>query len=129
MNFDVYGINKWGRDFFTILKNGNLGLCNPLKKNNIPVDLISIIKFLNKKLSPPYIVRIADYMEYMINDINNSFNKAIKDIKYENKYTSVYPIKVNQQSQVVKHIIRYGKKFDAGLEVGSKAELLVNSHF
>ena len=125
MKNDIYGIEKWGKIFFKILRNGNLGLLNPLKKSNPPVDLTSIIKSLNKNLSPPYIIRVADYLEYMINDINDSFNKSIRSIGYKNKFKSIYPIKVNQQSQVVKNVIKFGKKFNSGLEVGSKAELLI----
>ena len=125
MKNDIYGIEKWGKNFFKILKNGNLGLLNPQKKHNQPVDLISIIKSLNKKLSPPYIIRVSDYLEYKINDINEYFNKSIKDLGYKNKFKSVYPIKVNQQSQVVKNVVKFGKKYNSGLEVGSKAELLI----
>ena len=31
MTNDIYGIEKWGKGFFKILENGNLGLLNPLK--------------------------------------------------------------------------------------------------
>ncbi|MCH7726915.1 MAG: biosynthetic arginine decarboxylase, partial [Planctomycetes bacterium] len=40
------------------------------------------------------------------------------------KYTCVYPIKVNQQRQVVEKIIEHGQPFGFGLEAGSKPELL-----
>ena len=125
MTNDIYGIEKWGKDFFKILSNGNLGLLNPLKINSKPVDLTKIVKKLNQKLSPPYIVRVSNYLEFMINAVNESFNKSIKTIGYNNKFNSVYPIKVNQQSQVIKKIVKYSKKFNSGLEVGSKAELLI----
>ena len=125
MKNDIYGIEKWGKDFFKILSNGNLGLLNPLKVKNRPIELIKIVKKLNQKLSPPYIIRVSDYLEFMINEINKSFNKSIKTIGYKNKFKSVYPIKVNQQAQVIKNIVKYGKKFNSGLEVGSKAELLI----
>ncbi len=122
---DVYGIEKWGKEYFKILRNGNLGLLNPLKIRNQPVDLNKIIKKLNQKLSPPYIIRVSNYLEFTINEINENFNKSIRAIGYKNKFKSVYPIKVNQQSQVIKKIIKYSKKFNSGLEVGSKAELLI----
>ena len=125
MHEDIYGIEKWGKTFFKILKNGNLGLVNPQRKNNKPVDLISVIKSLNKKLSPPYIIRVSDYVEYTIKNINYNFNKSIKEIKYKNKFRSIYPVKVNQQSQVIKNIVKFSKKYNSGLEVGSKAELLI----
>ena len=125
MTDDVYGIEKWGKDFFQILMNGNLGLKNPLKLKSRPVDLTKIVKKLNQKLSPPYIIRVSDYLEFMINEINENFNKSIRMIGYKNKFKSVYPIKVNQQSQVIKNVVKYSKKFNSGLEVGSKAELLI----
>ena len=58
---DIYGISKWGKPFFEILNNGNIGLKNPLSLGNTPIDIFSIIEKLNKKLSPPYIIRINDY--------------------------------------------------------------------
>ena len=63
MTNDIYGIEKWGKGFFKILENGNLGLLNPLKKQSKPIDLTKIIKKLNQKLSPPYIIRVSDYLE------------------------------------------------------------------
>ncbi len=122
---DIYGITNWGKPYFKILNNGNLGLNNPLCPHSESVDIFSIIDHLSKKLSPPYIIRISDYLEYMINEIHKSFYKSIKEIGYKNKYNGVFPVKVNQQAQVVEKIIKYGKKFDYGLEVGSKPELLI----
>ena len=122
---DIYGIENWGKPYFKILNNGNLGLNNPLCPHSESVDIFSIINHLSKKLSPPYIIRISDYLEYMINEIHKSFYKSIKEIGYKNKYNGVFPVKVNQQAQVVEKIIKYGKKFDYGLEVGSKPELLI----
>ena len=37
----------------------------------------------------------------------------------------MYPIKVNQQKQVVEELVNYGRPYHLGLEVGSKPELLV----
>ena len=36
----------------------------------------------------------------------------------------MYPIKVNQQRQVVEEVLEFGREFDFGLEAGSKPELL-----
>ena len=122
---DIYGINKWGKEFFDVSKKGNLSLKNPFEKKYKPIELITIIKKLNEKLSPPYIIRIIDYLEYMIYQIHKKFEKSIKEIGYKNKYRGVFPVKVNQQEKVVEKIISYGKKLDFGLEVGSKPELLI----
>ena len=77
MTNDIYGIEKWGKGFFKILENGNLGLLNPLKKQSKPIDLTKIVKKLNQKLSPPYIIRVADYLEFMIKEINENSNIQI----------------------------------------------------
>ena len=122
---DIYGINKWGKGFFEISKKGNLALKNPFEKKNDSVELIRVIRELNQKYSPPYIIRIIDYLEYMIYQIHQNFDKSIKEIGYKNKYRGVFPVKVNQQAQVVEKITSYGKKLDFGLEVGSKPELLI----
>ena len=122
---DIYGINKWGKGFFEISKKVNLALKNPFEKKNDSVELIRVIRELNEKYSPPYIIRIIDYLEYMIYQIHQNFDKSIKEIGYKNKYRGVFPVKVNQQAQVVEKITSYGKKLDFGLEVGSKPELLI----
>ena len=122
---DIYGIENWGKPYFKILNNGNLGLNNPLQKNNESVDIFSIINDLSERLSPPYVIRISNYLQFMINEIHENFYNSIKEIGYKNKYQGVFPVKVNQQAQVVEKIIKYGKKFDFGLEVGSKPELLI----
>ena len=109
---DIYGINKWGKGFFEISKKGNLALKNPFEKKNDSVELIRVIRELNEKYSPPYIIRIIDYLEYMIYQIHQNFDKSIKEIGYKNKYRGVFPVKVNQQAQVVEKITSYGKKLD-----------------
>ena len=43
---------------------------------------------------------------------------------YKGCYKGVYPIKVNQQQQVVDEVTRFGAKYHHGLEAGSKAELI-----
>ena len=123
---DIYGIKSWGKPFFEILKNGNIGLKNPLEIKNESVDILSVIKKLKEKFSPPYIIRIENYLEYMVNEIHKNFKNSMQEIGYKNDYRGVFPIKVNQQEQVVKKILKYGKKFNYGLEVGSKAELLIS---
>ncbi|MEP6472252.1 MAG: biosynthetic arginine decarboxylase, partial [Gemmatimonadota bacterium] len=42
---------------------------------------------------------------------------------YAGSYTTVYPIKTNQQRHVLEEILEFGTPFGVGLESGSKAEL------
>ena len=126
MNDDVYGIKKWGNDILEILENGNIGLKNPFYPDNSPADLIKIIKSLNERgISCPVLLRVTDYLAFRIKQINNSFFRAIREIRYKGEYKGVFPVKVNQQAQVIDRIVEFGKEFDFGLEVGSKPELLI----
>ena len=126
MNEDIYGIKKWGNDILEILDNGNIGLKNPFRPDNPPTDLIKIIKSLNERgISCPVLLRVTDYLAFRIKQINNSFFEAIKEIGYKGDYKGVFPVKVNQQAQVIDRIVEFGKEFDFGLEVGSKPELLI----
>ena len=126
MNEDIYGIKKWGNDILEILENGNIGLKNPFQPNYPPTDLIKIIKSLNERgISCPVLLRVTDYLAFRIKQINNSFFRAISEIKYKGEYKGVFPVKVNQQAQVIDRIVEFGKEFDFGLEVGSKPELLI----
>ena len=126
MNDDIYGIKKWGNDILEILENGNIGLKNPFQPDNPPTDLIKIIKSLNERgISCPVLLRVTDYLAFRIKQINNSFFRAIREIRYKGEYKGVFPVKVNQQAQVIDRIVEFGKEFDFGLEVGSKPELLI----
>ena len=123
---DIYGINKWGNDILEIMDNGNIGLKNPFYPDNSPSDLIEIIKSLNERgISCPVLLRVTDYLAFRIQQINNSFLNAIKEIGFKGDYKGVFPVKVNQQAQVIDRIVEFGKKYDFGLEVGSKPELLI----
>ena len=74
-------------------------------------------------LSLPLLVRFSDILKSRIEKINDCFRRAILDVGYTNQYTTVYPIKVNQQRHVVEEIVEFGKPHGVGLEVGSKPEL------
>ena len=50
--------------------------------------------------------------------------KAIKNLGYKGSYRGVFPIKVNQQQQVIEEIADFGSRYHHGLEVGSKGELI-----
>ncbi len=126
MNDDIYGIKKWGNDILEILDNGNIGLKNPFHPKNSATDLITIIKSLNERgIGCPVLLRVTDYLAFGIKQINYSFFRAIREIRYKGEYKGVFPVKVNQQAQVIDRIVDFGKEFDFGLEVGSKPELLI----
>ena len=63
-------------------------------------------------------------LDSQISFLNESFISAIEKLNYKGAYRGVYPIKVNQQQQVVEEVTKFGQRYHHGLEVGSKAELI-----
>ena len=123
---DLYGIARWGDGLVDILPNGNVGLKDPLSPDAQAVDLAEIIQKLEKRgIQTPVLLRVSNFLEHRINAINEGFHSAIEQVGYGGEYRGVFPIKVNQQAHVVERISEYGESFDFGLEVGSKAELLI----
>ncbi len=91
-----------------------------------PVDLVKLIEDLHARgITTPVLLRVTNFLRARIEQINESFAAAMAEMDYRGRYQGVFPIKVNQQAQVVERIVEYGRPFDFGLEVGSKAELLI----
>ena len=55
--------------------------------------------------------------------MSSCFKQAAEEYGYKAQNFIIYPIKVNQMRPVVEEIISHGKKFNFGLEAGSKPEL------
>jgi arginine decarboxylase len=126
MNNDPYGISRWGDDLVGVLPNGNVCLNDPLNPGAKPVDLAEMIRKLERRgIQSPVLVRVSNFLEHRIRAINEGFRNAIKQVGYKGEYRGVFPIKVNQQAHVVERVSEYGNPFYFGLEVGSKAELLI----
>ncbi|MFN7459509.1 MAG: biosynthetic arginine decarboxylase, partial [Gemmatimonas sp.] len=71
----------------------------------------------------PVLLRFSDILRSRIETLSERFATAIKEFEYTGGYTTVYPIKVNQQRHVVEEIVQFGKTHGVGLECGSKPEL------
>ena len=84
---------------------------------------------IKRKIKPPILIRFMDILQGRIAAINRAFKSAIDENDYPAGYQTFYPIKVNQQRQVVEAIANFGKKHDIGLEVGSKPELVAAISF
>ena len=122
----LYGVSRWGDGLIGVLDNGHIGLMHPDRPDAVPTDLMSVIENLEERgISAPVLLRVADFISWRIDQINMAFNAAITELDYRGRYQGVFPIKVNQQAQVVDRIVAYGESHGFGLEVGSKAELLI----
>jgi arginine decarboxylase len=119
---ELYNINGWGLDYFSINEKGHI-VVTP-KKGAAPVDLKELMdELVLRDVAAPLLVRFSDILDNRIEKISNCFKVAAKEYNYEAQNFIIYPIKVNQMRQVVEEIVSHGKKFNIGLEAGSKPEL------
>ncbi|MFT4175676.1 MAG: biosynthetic arginine decarboxylase [Luteolibacter sp.] len=122
---DLYGVETWGHSFFGVNKKGHVTVRLEDDDAKTEVSLYDVIDGLRDRGTHlPVLLRFRDLLHSRIAEINESFRKAIKDLKYGGEYRGVYPIKVNQQRQVIEEIAEFGKKYHYGLEAGSKPELI-----
>jgi arginine decarboxylase len=122
---ELYGVRNWSCNYFDISDEGEI-VVKPGKKNGSPaVSLMSLVRGMKARgLNMPVLIRFADILFSSVQHLYDAFNAAIKELGYKGAYKGVYPIKVNQQKQVVAEIMEFGRKFHHGLEAGSKAELM-----
>lgn len=119
---ELYNIRGWGRSYFSINDKGHV-IVTP-RQGYASVDLKEIMDELQvRDITPPVLLRFPDILDNRIEKISNCFKVASEQYDYKAKNFMIYPIKVNQMRQVVEEIVSYGKKFNIGLEAGSKPEL------
>lgn len=117
----LYAIRQWGNGYFSI--NGRGHVCvKPQTDSATEIDLHDIAKALQGKgLNFPVLVRFTDILPDRVRRLQQAFDQARTAHDYAGHYTPVYPIKVNQQGNVVESIV---SAEHIGLEAGSKPELL-----
>ena len=120
----IYNLEGWGADLFSINKKGNVCV-HPTPNSKYSIDLkVLVDDLIKRRIKPPILLRFMNILEGRIASISRVFKNAIQENNYPAKYQTFYPIKVNQQRQVVEAIASFGKKYNLGLEVGSKPELV-----
>ena len=121
---ELYGIRNWGSGYFDVSDQGDVVVRPFGRKNPVTVSIPAIIQGMRDRgLDMPVLLRIENILDSQISLLHESFRKAIKTLGYQGSYRGVFPIKVNQQQQVVETIARFGARYHHGMEVGSKAEL------
>ncbi len=120
---ETYGIRAWGKGYFDINDKGHV-VATPTKSPAHALDISELIDQLRHRgIQLPILLRFTDILKHRIGEIAEAFDKSIEEYDYQNKYACVYPIKVNQQRQVVEEVLSFGKQYGFGLEAGSKPEL------
>lgn len=119
---ELYNIKGWGVEYFSINEKGNV-IVTP-KKGKASVDLKELIDELSlRDVSSPMLIRFPDILDNQIVTISECFKAAALEYNYKAQNYLIYPIKVNQMRPVVEEIVSHGKKYNIGLEAGSKPEL------
>ncbi len=122
---ELYGLERWGDNYFSINDAGNINV-NPQGSKENSLDLTHLLDELkDRNLTPPLLLRFDDILEDRLKKLHHAFEDAIHKYDYKNRYQGVFPIKCNQQRHVIEEIIAIGKQWNFGLEAGSKAELLI----
>ena len=124
-----YGIDRWGAGYFSISELGEV-VVSAKGEPGRSVSLMQIVEGLKERgLQMPILLRLCDVLDAQIQQLHESFSAAIAECGYQGTYRGVYPIKVNQQQQVVKEVAEFGARFHHGLETGTKAELIAALSF
>ena len=119
---ELYNIGGWGTSYFGINDSGNVYV-SPCK-NETKIDLRQVMDELAlRDVTPPVLLRFPDILDNRIEKTASCFKKAAEEYHYKAQNFIIYPIKVNQMQPVVEEIISHGRKFNLGLEAGSKPEL------
>lgn len=119
---ELYNIKGWGTSYFGINDKGHVYV-SPVK-NDVKIDLCEVMDELAlRDVTPPVLLRFPDILDNRIEKIASCYEKAAKEYDFQGQSFIIYPIKVNQMEPVVSEIISHGRKFNLGLEAGSKPEL------
>ncbi|MDE6831953.1 MAG: biosynthetic arginine decarboxylase, partial [Muribaculaceae bacterium] len=119
---ELYNINGWGRQYFSINDRGHV--CVTPRKGYASVDLKDVMDELQvRDITAPVLLRFPDILDNRVEKISRCFHQAAEQYNYQGKSFLIYPIKVNQMRPVVEELVSHGKKFNIGLEAGSKPEL------
>jgi arginine decarboxylase len=121
---ELYEVSRWGNGYFSVGPNGHL-LVHPDKNPTKSIDLKSLVDRLQLRgIDLPILLRFGEILQHRLGEIHGVFATAMKENGYRGEYCCVYPVKVNQQRQVVEEVLQFGRPYRFGLEAGSKPELL-----
>jgi arginine decarboxylase len=143
----AYNLKHWSGGYFDINGEGHL-IARPRRDGDGPgdaqgrappkgsasvaggrmpgatIDLYRLSREISASgLKLPVLVRFSDILHQRVDTLCDGFARAMQQEGYQNGFTAVYPIKVNQQRRVVEEILKHGQG-RVGLEAGSKPELL-----
>jgi arginine decarboxylase len=120
----LYNMSGWGLGYFRVNDEGHVTV-HPDGNPKRGLDLYQLALDLNAQgVGLPLLLRFSDILRSRIQALAAQFQHAIKEFGYDGRYTTVYPVKVNQQRHIVQEIVEFGTPHGVGLECGSKPELM-----
>lgn len=120
----IYGLDNWGFGYFGINSSGHLSVA-PHKIPGLEVDVYEAVQDqVRNQLSPPFLLRFPQILDERLASLHQAFANAIAKFDYGGRHIGAYPAKVNQRPEVLRRLVTAGQRYDYGLEVGSKAELI-----
>ncbi len=120
---ETYGIDNWGAGYFGVNRKGNLTV-RAAENDAATADVKEIIDDLSKRgINTPVLLRFPQLLAGQIRKLQKAFKNSIKEFDYDGGHMCVYPMKVNQNRAVIEEYLKEGKRYNFGLEAGSKAEL------
>ena len=121
----LYGLDRWGEPYFAINGRGHISV-QPKGERGGSLDLVDLVSELRgRNLGLPLLIRFDDILEDRLERLHAAFERAISQYGYQGRYQGVFPVKCNQQRHVVEELVSCGRRWNFGLEAGSKAELLI----
>lgn len=115
-----YGIDIWGDNNF-LIEDGLAKVNHDCKPS-----IISIVKEVREQdFKGPLLLRFPHITKKQITTLYDTFENAMDEYKYKGSFNAVFPLKVNQLPTFIHPLLKEGKKFNYGLEAGSKAELII----
>ncbi len=121
---ELYDVDAWSKGYFSVGDNGHV-LVHPTKDHARSIDLMELVEKLELRgIYLPILIRFADILKHRLGEMHQAFQDSIAEHGYKGGYRCVFPIKVNQQRQVVEEVFQFGRPYGFGLEAGSKPELL-----
>ena len=121
----TYRVKRWGNGYFDIADNGDLQVTPRFDEPNIKINMKHVIdEMIEQGIEFPAVIRFHDILRSQVSLLNQTFRTKIEEANYQGQYQGVFPVKVNQMREVIEEIVQAGKRFNYGLEAGSKPELI-----
>jgi len=121
----TYRVNRWGNGYFSVGEHGCIQVTPRYDQPDLSINLQEVVdEIAATDIDFPVVIRFHDILRSQVERLNRTFRSTIEEADYEGRYFGVFPVKVNQMREVIEEIVSAGKRFDYGLEAGSKPELI-----